>query len=206
MSTQITATTELQAVNIMLSYIGEAPVSTIEDTTGTGTDVAMAKNILNETSMSVQTQGWHFNTEKDVTIALDTDGKAVLPTNAVQVEVSSPYQEVYSYTIRNGNVYDLENKTDVFTNAPIVDYVLVQQFEQLPEYARRYITTKAARRFTSRLVGATTELARMAEADEQEAHVAFEQADARAGDHNILTGNYSQYYIINRGRYRRSNR
>lgn len=206
MSTQITATTELQAVNIMLSYIGEAPVSTIESTTGTGTDVAMAKNILDETSMSVQTQGWHFNTEKDVTIALDTDGKAVLPTNAVQVEVSSPYQEVYSYTIRNGYVYDLENKTDVFTTAPIVDYVLVQQFEQLPEYARRYITAKAARRFTARLVGATTELSRMAEADEQEAHVAFEQADARAGDHNILTGNYNQYYIINRGRYRRSNR
>lgn len=207
MTTQITPTTELQAVNTMLSFIGESPVSTIEEsaTGGIGSDVAIAKNILDETSMSVQSQGWHFNIEKNVTITLNDSNKAPLPTNCVHVEVASPYQEVYFYTIRDGYVYDLENKTDVFTTAPIVDYVLVQQFEHLPEYARRYIAAKAARRFAARTVG-SLELNKLALQDEQEAHVHFEQADARASDHNILTGNYNQYYIVNRGRYRRSNR
>ena len=46
MATQITPTTELQAVNQMLSVIGEAPVNTITGTTTT--DVSVAKNILDE--------------------------------------------------------------------------------------------------------------------------------------------------------------
>ena len=55
MATQITPTTELQAVNQMLSVIGEAPVNSITGTVTT--DVSVAKNILDETSMSVQSMG-----------------------------------------------------------------------------------------------------------------------------------------------------
>ena len=62
MATQITPTTELQAVNQMLSVIGEAPVNSITGTVTT--DVSVAKNILDETSMSVQSMGWNFNTHK----------------------------------------------------------------------------------------------------------------------------------------------
>ena len=63
MTTRITPTTELEAVNIMLSVIGEAPVNTI---TGTNSvDVSVAKNVLDETSMSVQGMGWNFNTHKN---------------------------------------------------------------------------------------------------------------------------------------------
>ena len=43
MATQITPTTELQAVNQMLSVIGEAPVNSITGTVTT--DVSVAKNI-----------------------------------------------------------------------------------------------------------------------------------------------------------------
>ena len=50
MTTQITPTTELQSVNTMLSVIGEAPVNSITGTTTV--DVSVAKNILDETSMS----------------------------------------------------------------------------------------------------------------------------------------------------------
>ena len=52
MATQITPTTELQSVNTMLSTIGEAPVNSITGTTTV--DVSTAINILNETSMSIQ--------------------------------------------------------------------------------------------------------------------------------------------------------
>ena len=44
MATQITPTTELQAVNIMLSTIGEVQLTAITGTTTT--DVSTAKNIL----------------------------------------------------------------------------------------------------------------------------------------------------------------
>jgi hypothetical protein len=201
MATQITATTELQAINIMLSFIGEAPVSAI--TGNIGTDVAVAINILDETSMSVQSQGWYFNREFDVTQTRDTNNKVPLDSNCVQAEASRPYQYLYQYTIRNGFLYDLKNHTDVFTKDPMIDKVLIQQFEHLPEYARRYITIKASRRFAARYIGAD-QLVKLANIDEQEAHVQFEQADSRAMDANILKDEYNMNYIANRGHKRSS--
>ena len=203
MATQITATTELQAVNTMLSFIGEAPVSSI--TGNIGTDVAVAKQILDETSLSVQNQGWFLNRDLEVTLTRDTNNKVPLETNCVALEPSAPYQYQYSYTIRNGFLYDLKNHTDVFTTAPVqVDKTMIQQFEHIPEYARRYITVKAARRFAARYIGADS-LVKLATLDEQEAHVQFEQADSRAMDANILKDEYNMNYIVNRG-YKRSSR
>ena len=183
MATQITPTTELQAVNQMLSVIGEAPVNSITGTVTT--DVSVAKNILDETSMSVQSMGWNFNTHYAYTLARDTDNKVPLPSNCVQADAS---------------LYDMDDHTDVFgtsTILPTVDLVLVQQFEQLPEYARQYIASKAARRFASRFIGdkGITELAGN---DEQEALAAFRQADSRSADANMLEGDMNTYSIINR--------
>ena len=137
MTTQITPTSELQAINTMLSFIGEAPVSAI--TGNIGTDVAVAKNILDETSMSVQSQGWFFNREFEVTQNRDSNNKVPLDANCVQAEASQPYQYLYQYTIRNGFLYDLKNHTDVFSSDPMIDKVLVQQFEHLPELSLIHI-------------------------------------------------------------------
>jgi len=186
----------------MLSFIGEAPVSSI--TGNIGTDVAVAKQILDETSLSVQNQGWFFNRDLEVTLTRDTANKVPLETNCVALEPSAPYQYQYSYTIRNGFLYDLKNHTDVFATAPVqVDKTMIQQFEHIPEYARRYITVKAARRFAARYIGADS-LVKLATLDEQEAHVQFEQADSRAMDANILKDEYNMNYIVNRGHKRSS--
>jgi len=197
MATQITPTTELQAVNQMLSVIGEAPVNAITGTVTT--DVSVAKNILDETSMSVQSMGWNFNNHYEYTLAKDTDNKVPLPSNCVQADASAQYRD-RNLVIRNGFLYDIANHTDVFgtsTTLPTCDLVLVQQFEQLPEYARQYIATKAARRFASRYIGdkGITELAGN---DEQEALAAFRQADSRSADANMLEGDSNTYSIINR--------
>lgn len=194
MATQITPTEELQAVNIMLSVIGEAPVNTLAgDTT---TDVSIAKNLLDETSMSIQSMGWNFNTHYNYVVTVDDTGKIPLPSNCVQADASSSYR-AYNYVMRAGNLYDLDNHTDIFTKAPTLDVVLVQQFEHLPEYARRYITSKAARRFAARTIG-DGELTQLAAQDEQEAYIAFQQADSRSADVNILEGDANTYSIINR--------
>jgi|TARA_R100001443_G_scaffold100560_2_gene108030 hypothetical protein len=192
MTTQITPTTELQAVNIMLSVIGEAPVNSI---TGTNSvDVSVAKNILDETSMSIQGAGHNFNRHINYTVSLDTNNKIPLPTNCVQAD---DHSRSYNYTIRDGFLYDIENHTDVFTSAPKLDVVLIQQFEHIPEYARRYITMKAARRFASRFIG-DQKITQLIGQDEQEALVSFEQADTRESDLNILEGDSNTYSIINR--------
>jgi hypothetical protein len=186
MATQITPTTELQAINIMLSGIGEAPVNAITGTTSV--DVSTAKNILDETSMSIQSQGWHFNTHENYTsLALDQDNKVPLPSNCVKADASNSYKYL-NYTLRNGYLYDLDHHTDVFTSAPsMVDIVLVQQFEQLPEYARQYITAKASRRFASRFIGDKA-IVELLSNDENEALMAFHQADSQEADVNMLAG------------------
>jgi tRNA U38,U39,U40 pseudouridine synthase TruA len=194
MTTQITPTTELQAVNIMLSVIGEAPVNSITGTTTV--DVSTAKNILDETSMSIQSQGWNFNTHYKYPLSLDSSNKIPLPSNCVKADANAISRH-YNYTIRNSYLYDMDNHTDVFTSAPTVDLVLVQQFEQLPEYARQYITMKAARRFAARYIGDKT-ITELTSQDEQEALVAFHQADSQEADFNILNGDSNTFSIINR--------
>jgi hypothetical protein len=195
MTTQITPTTELQAINIMLSVIGEAPVNSITGTTSV--DVSTAKNLLDETSMSIQSQGWHFNTHENYkSLALDQDNKIPLPSNCVKVDASRDFRYI-NVTLRNGFLYDLEKHTDVFTSAPQVDIVLVQQFEQLPEYARQYITQKASRRFASRFLG-DAQIVQLIGQDENEALMAFHQADSQEADVNMLEGDSNTYSIIHR--------
>ena len=195
MTTQITPTTELQAINIMLSVIGEAPVNSITGTTSV--DVSTAKNLLDETSMSVQSQGWHFNTHENYkNLALDQDNKIPLPSNCVKADASKNFRYI-NVTLRNGFLYNLETHTDVFTTVPEVDLVLVQQFEQLPEYARQYITQKASRRFASRFLG-DAQIVQLIGQDENEALMAFHQADSQETDVNMLEGDSNTYSIINR--------
>ena len=199
MATQITPTTELQTVNQMLSVIGEAPVNAITGTVTT--DVSVAKNILDETTMSIQSMGWNFNTHYAYTLTRDIDNKVPLPSNCVQADASAQYRDK-NLVIRDGYLYDMDNHTDVFgtgTTLPTVDLVLVQQFEQLPEYARQYIAAKSARRFASRYIG-DKGLAELAGNDEQEALASFRQADSRSADANILEGDTNTFSIINRTR------
>ena len=69
----LSATTKLQAINTMLSVIGESPVNSFA-TNATG-DVAISKNILDEVLKEVQTDGWNWNTEHNVEFPVDVDGK-----------------------------------------------------------------------------------------------------------------------------------
>ena len=195
MTFRITPTSELQAVNTLLSIIGEAPVSQI--TSNTGVDVSIAIQILEETNVEVQSKGWHFNTDTEKTLVRDSDNKIPVASNVVQVDASKTYKKQYDITLRNGFLYDLENKTDVFTQSMVVDQITVQQFEHIPEYARKLIITKAGRKFQARMVG-SSELAGFTQQDENEAIVNAERSDAANGDYNILNGDNGTFNIINR--------
>ena len=67
--TKPVAMTELEAVNVLLTTIGEAPVLINGKQT---TDVAIAQQVLNEVNREVQSRGWHFNTEYNVELIPDT--------------------------------------------------------------------------------------------------------------------------------------
>ena len=79
--------TELEAVNMLLAAVGESAVSSLE--TATTVDVTQAKNLLSNISREVQQKGWHFNTEWDVVLSLDSNSRIPLGTSILSVYSSS---------------------------------------------------------------------------------------------------------------------
>ena len=142
---------ELEAVNMLLAAIGEAAVSSLE--TATTVDVTQAKNLLSNINREAQQKGWHFNTEWDVVLSLDSDSRIPLGTTVLSV-----YSPTKMTTIRGREgspfLYDLDNNTFTWTTS-INDAVTITllDFEDIPQTARQYITTKAARIFQEEIIG-----------------------------------------------------
>ena len=196
-----TTTTKIQAVNIMLASIGEAPVSSLDDPT-LG-DVSIAESILDETSVEIQTKGLHCNTEINYPLTANTDGEIEVPANVLSID-SSGTSTITDVVQRGTRLY---NRTDrsftTFTGDLIVTMALLLEFNELPQHVKRYITVKAARRFQNRILGSQT-LSGFTQNDEQEALLYFEQIEAQTQDYNVLEDNFSTRKIINRGVLRRA--
>ena len=188
----LSPTTELEAINTMLSTIGESPVNTVEDTGNV--DVVIARQILQSVSREVQARGWHFNTEKNYTITPDSAGYLVLPNTVLKADTIYP-DNSKDVVVRGSKLYDRENHTYVFTDAVKVDMTVLLTFDELPEVARNYVTIRASRIFQERVVGSDT-LQAFNSQDEARAMVSLMEYEADTADLNILSGNYSVYRIL----------
>lgn len=199
----VTPTSELEAVNVMLSAIGEAPVSSLDDPSLV--DAALAQSILGEASVEIQTRGLHCNTEINFPLVPTVDGEIQVPSNCARIDTTDVSRDI-DVTQRGNRLYDRAKRSYTsFTDKIYVEMVLLFEFEELPQHVKRYITVKAARRFQARLVGSDT-LAGFTATDEQEALIEFERAEAITEDSNILTDSYDTYKIISRGSPRRTTR
>ena len=188
----LSPTTELEAINTMLSTIGESPVNMVEDTGNV--DVVIARQILQSVSREVQARGWHFNTEKNYTITPDSAGYLVLPNTVLKVDTVYP-DSSKDVVVRGSRLYDREKHTYVFTDAVKVDMTILLTFDELPEVARNYVTIRASRIFQERVVGSDT-LHAFNSQDEARAMVSLMEYEADTADLNILSGNYSVYRIL----------
>ena len=180
------ASTFLEAVNTVLSAIGELPVTTYTSTGNADVEAAVA--ILNEVSKEVQTEGWHFNTEKDVTYT-PVASQITLPTNVFWVEPSMKSSD--RLTMRNGKLYNLSSQTYTFTSDIDLNQIIILDWTDLPEVARRYITVRAARIFTDRyLPNQATHMFTLQ--DEQRARGQLEQREGDEADYTVFDNNYSR--------------
>ena len=195
MTTQ-TRTSELEAVNTILSTIGESPLNSLSGSLPV--DGTIAKNVLSEVSREVQSQGWHFNTHYKVTLSRDTDNKIPLATNIVRVEIDPRQYSKISYDIvqRNNFLYNLAKNEETFdTNFKDVTAVYLLPFDEIPEQAKRYITIRSARIFHDRTLGANT-IHKFSQEDEAKSLSILKQAESHTGDYSIFDTPEQAYTII----------
>lgn len=192
----LTLTTELDAINIMLGTIGESPINSLDAATGV-VDAVTARSILAEVAVQVQEEGWHFNTEYEFVLSPDAGTQEIyVAPNTIEVDVS-PYTTDVDVAIRGNRLYDRKNKTYKFSEDIKADLTILLEFNELPQAARHYITIRSARVFQQRVVGSQL-LGAYTEQDEARALRAMRRYEARTGDYNILTGNYSVMRVIDR--------
>ena len=184
----VAATTELEAINIMLAAIGEAPVNTL--TGSLPVDVKIAQSTLVEINKSVQAEGWSFNTEIDVTLTRNASKEIVLPVNVLRVDANIHQHPDIDPIQRGLKLYDRLKNTFEFDEDLICTVVYFRDFDEIPEQARSYINIRAARIFVDRLVS-DQGLRTYTKEDGIRARVTLTETDLANGDHNMLRGDPS---------------
>jgi len=191
MALTYTPTTELQAINVMLSLIGEQPVNSLE---GEYTEALLARTALHNTSRAVQKRGFNFNSEEDYTLNPTVDGYYMVPADVLRINPSEVGLDV---VWRGSKLYDRYEHSFVFTTSSMdVDLVFFLPFTSIPEAIRYYITIKAGRRFAEDVIG-SVDASNFTEDDELQALTALMQDEADMDDRTMLD-NMEIYKVVRR--------
>ena len=175
-------TTKLQAVNQILSNIGQAPATTLNTT---NPQVSLAEDLLDQVSTDVQSEGWVFNTERDYPFTPDTNTQEIaIPDNVLQVD--HEWGTEYNVVIRNGKLYDRNEHTFQWDKQQKLKVTWLFDYADLPEAAKQYITIRAANLFAMRMTG-STEVAKYSEREEMNARAALLEYECNQGDYNVFS-------------------
>ena len=178
------ATQELPAVNQILASVGQAPVTTLDQT---NPDVAIAYDTLIQISREVQAEGWTFNTEYKVKLTPDTNDQIAYPSNVLQMNLSDGEGYGSKAAIRkNDKLYDRVNHTDIWTDETVkVDIVYFYDWVDLPIPIQDFITARAATIVSTKIVGDA----------EQHKYLSTREQLARANalEYECNQGNYTYF-------------
>ena len=187
---------ELDAVNMMLMTIGEYKVNDLTNLAGRS-DAAIAKDILNNTSRAVQAKGWTFNMDFDVVKKPNQNSQIPLGNSVLRIDTTNKVRSGTSDIVERANkLYDREKNTHIFTENVTVNEVILLNFDELPEAARRFIAVRSARIFHDRVVG-SGELHRFFQEDEAQAWSELLEYEGNVGDYTIFDS-YDVYRVVER--------
>ena len=116
-------TTKLQAVNKALQMMGEAPLNSLQGLFGLGN---LAETTIDSVSRKVQTEGWSFNTDYQVSLVRDSTTNHISVGDNVSRVVVDPYDYPdYDVVQRGQKLYDRKNNTYVFTENLKADLTII---------------------------------------------------------------------------------
>ena len=192
----LTTTTKLEAINTMLSAIGESPVNSL--TSGL-VDAEQAETILNSVNREVQSMGWSFNTDLKRQFVPDANKQIQIPSNILRIDMAQDKTDKLELVQRGTKLYNRASSSffmDDDITQVLMNAVVLLDFEDLPEAARRYITIRAARIFQDRVVS-SNDLHIYQERDELMALVELKDSDNQVLDTTIFD-NYSEVSVLDR--------
>lgn len=145
-------TTKLEAINTMLSCVGQSPLKSLEGTKSFYT--ITAEQILEEESKRVLLTGWDFNTDINYQLTPDVNKHIKITEDMLLVQ----HQEIYRnrYVTRYSKIYDKLKHTYEIENPLLCKIIWDFPYEELPENFRTYIKMSAAYKFCKRVLGSET--------------------------------------------------
>ena len=146
---------ELQAVNQILASVGQAPVTTLEQT---NPDVAIAYSTLQQVSREVQAEGWTFNREHRYPLTPNDKGEIEIPDNMLQLDLSNEPCDYknrgYDPVRRDGKLYDRRHHTFEWNQETYYfDVVWLFNWLDLPQPIQDFIVARAALLVSGRIIG-----------------------------------------------------
>lgn len=190
----IVPTTVLQAVNGMLSVVGEAPVDNL--TAPLPAHVELATNLLDSTFRGIMSRGWQFNSLRSV--AITRDGSNYLPIPAAYLRVRKALRTTDAidlaqrdFDIQQRGLFLWNGLTNLQTfigsayTTVYVDVVTSIDFTSCPETLRQYVFIAASRRYQEHVLG-NPDLSSFTKADEAQALANLQDAEGIVEDPNAL--------------------
>ena len=194
----LSKTTKIQAINTMLSTVGEPPINSLA---AQRADALIAQNILDEVCREVLTYGWQFNTDEGIYLTPDSNtGFIYVPDTVVRVDMDRNELE-YDIVVRGNRLYNRKNNSYVFSGQIKVVQIYLMDFDEMPETAKRYVTIRAARIFQDRMVGSEKHHA-FTLRDEVAALATMNEYENEVGDYTIFDSPYVMRTFIRQGSYR----
>ena len=118
---------ELQAVNIMLSNVGQSPVTSLDSANPA---VSLAAGILSEVNQGFQAEGWTFNSDKNYPFMPDVNGYIYVADNIISIDTQ--WQDENSAVIREGKLYNRRTHSYKWDKKQELDVVRLLDFVDLP--------------------------------------------------------------------------
>ena len=172
--------TRLEAVNLILASSDMMPVTTIA--AGTTAEATLAVQQLDTSHREVLNEGWHWNTEYEVSLEADAiTNKVALPADVLRFDP----REVPYFIARGRFIYDRLNKQYEIGEAVKGTAIYYLEWDDLLEEVKTYITKKSARRFHEYHVG-TDDAAQSLIMDEREARRLILDGDLDAGAYSMF--------------------
>lgn len=198
MDSYTTPLTQLEAINMMLASIGEAPITTFSELAEQSPDAQIAQDTLAQTSRALQSEGWPFNTELEFPLSPHpTTGIVELPAGCVGVKTT---YDKGRYVERAGKLYDRTKHTFNIGKTILADMIVLLAYDDLNQPARDLIAKTACRQFQS-IVQGDNAVYRFQQVDIDTARAVFENTSDDEGAYNMLTHDPSTIALANRPRY-----